>query len=74
VFSKNRNPLNDNEVAAHFLDEVVVLAQKRDLMSDEHASVDGALLQAWASHKSFARRTSRRPVVAENAMTRRISV
>jgi transposase len=53
VFSKNRDRLNDNEVAAQFLGEVVVLAQKHDLMSDEHFSVDGTLLQAWASHKSF---------------------
>ena len=53
VFSKNRDRLNGNEVAAEFLREVAVLAQKRNLMSDEHFSVDGTLLQAWASHKSF---------------------
>jgi transposase len=53
VFSKSRDRLNGNEVAAEFLREVVVLAQKRDLMSDEYFSVDGMLLQAWASHKSF---------------------
>lgn len=53
MFSKNRERLNSNEVAAQFLREVAALAQKRDLMSDEHFSVDGTLLQAWASHKSF---------------------
>lgn len=53
VFSKNRDRLNGNEVAVQFLREVVLLAQKRDLMSDQHVSVDGTLLQAWASHKSF---------------------
>ncbi len=53
VFSKNRDRLNDESVAAEFLQEVVRLAQQKDLMSDEHFSVDGTLLQAWASHKSF---------------------
>ena len=40
-------------VAAEFLSEVVRLAEKQGLMSDEHFSVDGTLLQAWASQKSF---------------------
>lgn len=53
VFSKNRDRLNGSEVAAEFLAEVVRLARKHSLMSDEHFSVDGTLLQAWASHKSF---------------------
>lgn len=46
VFSKNRDRLNVNEVAAQFLREVAALAQKRDLISDEHFSMDGMLLQA----------------------------
>jgi transposase len=53
VFSKNRDRLNAESVAAEFLREIVRLAQQKDLMSDEHFSVDGTLLQAWASHKSF---------------------
>lgn len=53
VFSKNRDRLNDNEVASEFFREVVRLAECRGLMSEEHFSVDGTLLQAWASHKSF---------------------
>jgi len=53
VFSKNRDRLNGSAVAAEFLAEVVRLADTRGLMSDEHFSVDGTLLQAWASHKSF---------------------
>ncbi len=53
VFSKNRDRLNGNEIVAQFLREVAALAQKRDLMSDEHFSVDGTLLKAWALHKSF---------------------
>lgn len=53
VFSKNRDRLNDESVAAEFLQEIVRLATQRGLMSDEHFSVDGTLLQAWASQKSF---------------------
>ncbi len=53
VFSKNRDRLNDELVAAEFLREIVRLATRRGLMSDEHFSVDGTLLQAWASQKSF---------------------
>ncbi len=53
VFSKNRDRLNAEAVAAVFLQEVVRLAEQQGLMSDEHFSVDGTLLQAWASHKSF---------------------
>lgn len=53
VFSKNRDRLNGESVAAEFLAEVVRLAEREGLMSDEHFSVDGTLLQAWASHKSF---------------------
>ncbi len=53
VFSKNRDRLNGSGVAAEFLAEIVRLAEKRGLMSDEHFSVDGTLLQTWASRKSF---------------------
>lgn len=53
MFSENRDRLNAESVAAEFLREVVRLAQQKDLMSDEHFSVDGTLLQAWASQKSF---------------------
>lgn len=53
VFSKNRDRLNDESVASEFLQEIVRLATAQGLMSDEHFSVDGTLLQAWASQKSF---------------------
>lgn len=53
VFSKNRDRLNDQAVTAEFLNEVVRLAEKQGLISNEHFSVDGTLLQAWASQKSF---------------------
>ena len=51
VFSKNRNRLLTSAVAQRFFAEVNQRAQK--FMSDEHFTVDGTLIQAWASQKSF---------------------
>jgi len=53
VFSKNRERLVGGEVAQAFLREVVRLAEAKGLLSDEHFTVDGTLLEASASHKSF---------------------
>jgi hypothetical protein len=53
VFSKNRDRLLAGEIAQRFLAEVVKQAQERGLTSDEHFSVDGTLIEAWASQKSF---------------------
>jgi len=53
VFSKNRERLLEGEVAEAFFDEVLREARDRDLLSDEHFTVDGTLLEAWASQKSF---------------------
>lgn len=53
VFSKNRDRLLDNEVVEAFFAEVMALADKKGLLSKEHFSVDGTLIQAWASQKSF---------------------
>jgi transposase len=52
-FSKNRDRLLEHEVIESFFGEVMTLADKRGLLSKEHFSVDGTLIQAWASHKSF---------------------
>lgn len=52
-FSRNRDRLLEHEVAHRFLQEVVSLAESKRLMSSEHFSVDGTLIQAWASQKSF---------------------
>src|SRR3546814_5199029 len=49
----NRDRLLDGEVAARFLGAVLAQARRRDLLSDEHFTVDGTLIEAWASHKSF---------------------
>ena len=56
VFTKNRNRLLEGDVARGFLREVVVLAQAQGLTSDEHFTVDGTLVEAWASLKSFQRK------------------
>ena len=61
VFSKNRDRLLEHEVVEAFFAEVMALAEKAGLLSKEHFSVDGTLIQAWASHKSFRPRTARRP-------------
>ena len=53
VFTKNRERLLSGDVAAKFLGAVVAQARGRDLLSDDHFSVDGTLIEAWASMKSF---------------------
>ena len=56
VFSKNRERLLEGAIADAFFQAVVHLAQARALVSDDHFTVDGTLLEAWASQKSFRRR------------------
>jgi transposase len=56
VFTKNRDRLLDGDVAREFLCEVVEQAREKDLTSDEHFTVDGTLIEAWASLKSFQRK------------------
>jgi transposase len=52
-FTKNRKRLLDHDVAGHFFRTVVEQARKAGLISAEHFSVDGTLIEAWASMKSF---------------------
>jgi transposase len=56
VFTKNRQRLLDGDVAQLFLKAVVEQADKRKLLSSEHFTVDGTVIQAWAGHKSFKRK------------------
>ena len=56
VFTKNRERLLAGEVAKTLFAEVLAQARSRDLLSTEHFSVDGTLIEAWASHKSFKRK------------------
>jgi transposase len=53
TFTKNRDRLLDGNIADAFFAEVVAAIKADGLMSDEHFTVDGTLLEAWASHKSF---------------------
>ena len=53
VFTKNRQRLLDGEIAAEFFNKVLSQARVKLLLSDEHFSVDGTLIEAWASQKSF---------------------
>src|SRR5947209_11215277 len=56
VFTKNRERLLAGEIARGFFDRVVAPARERGLLSDEHFTVDGTLVEAWASLKSFKRK------------------
>lgn len=56
TFSKNRDRLLEHEIVESFFAEVMQLADRRHLLSREHFSVDGTLIQAWASHKSFVKK------------------
>jgi len=53
VFTKNRERFLDGEIAEKFFAAVVDQAREAGLLSDEHFTVDGTLIEAWASHKSF---------------------
>ena len=56
VFSKNRERLLRGDIAQAFFEAVVKQAREKDLLSDEHFTVDGTLLEAWASKKSFQKK------------------
>jgi transposase len=53
TFSKNKERLLEHEVAREFLGAVLLEARRRRLLSEDHFTVDGTLLEAWASLKSF---------------------
>src|SRR5207248_7309772 len=53
TFTKNRDRLLDGDIAEAFFAEVLAAIKADGLLSDEHFTVDGTLLEAWASHKSF---------------------
>src|SRR5271170_255525 len=56
TFTKNRNRLMDADVAKEFLAQVVTRADAQGWISNEHFTVDGTLLEAWAGQKSFQRK------------------
>jgi transposase len=59
VYSKNRERLLNEEIAEGFFQRV--LERAKPFMSDEHFTVDGTLIEAWASHKSFRRKDGQGP-------------
>ena len=61
TFSKNRDRLLEGEVAHAFFDQVLAQARERELLSDEHFTVDGTLIEAWAGQKSFKRKEGEPP-------------
>jgi len=61
TFSKNRARLIEHEIAKHFFAGVVRQARSQRLLSDEHFTVDGTLIEAWASLKSLKRKDGEPP-------------
>ena len=55
TFTKNRERLLNDAVMGRFLEKLMAAPEVKPLLSDEHFSVDGTLLQAWASHASLER-------------------
>lgn len=53
TFTKNRDRLLEGEIIQRFFEEVLALAKEQGLVSQEHFTVDGTIIEAWASHKSF---------------------
>ena len=59
VFTKNRERLQEGDVFQKFMAKLLEHEKVKPLLSDEHFSVDGTLIEAWASHKSFKPKRSR---------------
>ena len=73
VFAKNRDRLVAHEVGWSLLPAMAALTREKDMISDEHFSVDGTLIEAWASMKSFrivdtVSISERPPTVADRAV------
>jgi transposase len=61
TFTKNRDRLLDGDIAAAFFEAILLHARTADLLSQDHFTVDGTLLEAWASQKSFQPRDQEPP-------------
>jgi transposase len=66
VFTKNRERLLDGDIAEAFFQAVLKQARERNLLSDEHFTVDGTLLDAWANLKSFQRKDVKPPALPDD--------
>src|SRR5438067_11892422 len=71
VFTKNRERLLDGDIAEAFFQAVLQQAGERSLLSDEHFTVDGTLLKAWASVKSYQRKDAKNAVPPDDLAMRR---
>src|SRR5580693_6429536 len=76
VFSKNRDRLLEGDIAAKFLAAVLAQPKVNKLLSSDHFSVDGTLIEAWASRRASSRRTAlaSRRLKAAGAMAKRTSM
>jgi len=70
TFTKNRDRLLEGDVARAFFDAVLGQAQEQRLLSADHFSVDGTLIEAWASQKSFQPKKKSRPNSREKRRNR----
>jgi transposase len=61
VFTKNRNRLLEGDIAEEFFAQILAQARQDGLLSDEHFSVDGTLVEAWAGQKSFRKKQDAPP-------------
>ena len=66
VFTKNRDRLLEGDIAQAFFTAVVEQIRQKKLLSDEHFSVDGTLLEAWASQKSFRPKDGRNKAASDD--------
>ncbi|HRU78815.1 MAG TPA: IS5 family transposase [Rectinema sp.] len=60
VFSKNRERLLNGEIADRLFEKVIALANRKNLVSNDHFTVDGTLIEAWASLKSFQKKDAKK--------------
>ena len=70
TFTKNRERLQNGEMFAKFMTKLLNHPQVKPLLSDEHFSVDGTLIEAWASQKIFAPRTAAATTTVRTFMAR----
>lgn len=61
TFSQNQDRLIDTDIARKFMERIQAQAEKAGLLSKEHFSVDGTLIEAWASLKSFRQKSEKTP-------------
>lgn len=74
VFSKNRDRVLEGNIAAKFLAAVLAQPKVKKLLSNDHFSVDGTLIEDWASMKSVKPKNGSGEPPAQGAMPRRTSV